>query len=110
MRIDHMQYDNHERPIGIPGYVVCDHGGIRNECELCKRDALITKLRDRLATEREAGERAMWEKMAVLCPHLFTQELDDGEMRHEIVYDCLIIRVSCQFDTCPLRQDADKHP
>ena len=92
MRIDYMQYDKHGRPIGIPGHLMCDHGAIRDECEICRRDVLIAELRERLAAA-EGKERTLWEKMRA-CRRLY----------------CTLDKLSypnrpdeCDFDTCPLR-------
>ena len=114
MRIDYMQYDKHGRPIGIPGHLMCDHGAIRDECEICRRDVLIAELRERLekaeqerdeALEKaeEAGARKMWEKMSEWCDKCdCPNKLSDDER------DRLISDSRCTFETCPLRQDADK--
>jgi len=101
MRIDYMQYDKHGRPIGIPGHLMCDHGAIRDECEICRRDVLIAELRERLAAAEEAGARKMWEKSSKFCRRRSDQPPVWRCWRGTA--DCLD---PCQFDTCPLRQDS----
>ena len=103
MRIDYMQYDKHGRPIGIPGHLMCDHGAIRDECEICRRDVLIAELRARLE-KAEARERTLWEQIPQICPSL---EYSLKRQKNDL---CGRTYKPCKYDTCPLRalREADR--